>query len=63
MKTYLATTATLFSLLALVHLARSVTESARFESDPWFWLEGPGLGLIAAALAAWGWQLFRRARG
>jgi len=60
MKAYLATTATLFSLLALAHLVRSIGESARFRSDPWFWLEGPGLGLLGAALALWGWRLFRR---
>jgi hypothetical protein len=61
MKTYLATTATLFSLLALAHIARSVDEWARFRTDPWFWLEGPGIGLIGAVLAVWGWRLFRRA--
>jgi hypothetical protein len=61
MKAYLASTATLFSLLALAHVARSIGESARFSSDPWFWLEGPGIGLIGAVLGVWGWRLFRRA--
>ena len=61
MKAYLATTAALFSLLAFAHLARSIAEASRFSSDPWFWLEGPGIGLIGATLALWGWRLFRRA--
>ena len=60
MRAYLATTATLFSLLALAHLARSIDESARFSYDPWFWLQGPGIGLIGAALGVWGWRLYRR---
>jgi hypothetical protein len=62
MKAYLATTATLFSLLALAHLARAIDESSRFSTDPWFWLEGPGIALIGGVLALWGWRLFRRAQ-
>lgn len=61
MKPYLAITATLFTLLALAHFARTIAESSRLGSDPWFWLEGPGIGLIGACLGAWGWRLFRRA--
>jgi len=33
------------------------------EPDPGFLLEGPGLGLIAAALSVWAWRLFRASRG
>ena len=44
MKPYLATTATLFTLLALAHFARTIAEPSRLVSDPWFWLEGPGAG-------------------
>lgn len=61
MKAYLATTATLFTLLAVAHFARTMAESSRLVSDPWFWLEGPGIGLIGAGLGIWGWRLFRRA--
>ena len=62
MKAYLATTGTLFALIALAHLARSIDESARFARDPWFWLEGPGLGVIAGALGYWAFRLFWAAR-
>lgn len=61
MKPYLGTTATLFTLLAVAHFARTIAESSRLVSDPWFWLEGPGIGLIGAGLGTWGWRLFRRA--
>jgi hypothetical protein len=61
MKAYLLTTGALFALLALAHLARSIVESAQFASNPWFILEGPGIGLIAAAIAIWAWRLLRTA--
>ena len=60
MRAYLVTTGTLFGLIAVAHLARTVTESQRLDSDPWFYLEGPGLGLVAAALSLWAWRLLRR---
>ena len=61
MKRDLATTATLFTLLAVAHLARTIAEASRLSSEPWFWLEGPGIGCIGAGLGLWGWRLFRRA--
>ena len=61
MKAYLITTGSIFGLIALAHLARTVAESQRLASDPWFYLEGPGLGLVAAALSLWAWRLLRRA--
>ena len=60
MRAYLVTTGTLFGLIAVAHLARTIAESQRLASDPWFYLEGPGLGLVAAALSLWAWLLFRR---
>ena len=61
MKAYLATTAALFTLVAFAHLARTIAELSRLATDPWFWLEGPGLGVLAGALGVWGWRSFRRA--
>ena len=61
MKTYLATTGSLFAFLALAHLARTVGEWSRLRADPWFIVQGPGIGLVAAALCLWAWRLFRLA--
>jgi hypothetical protein len=60
MKAYLITTGTLFGLIALAHIARTIAESRRLTSDPWFLLEGPGLGVLAGALAVWAWRLLRK---
>ncbi len=59
MKAYLVTTATIFALLAIAHLLRTIAEAPRLGSDPWFILEGPGIGIAAAALGFWGWRLLR----
>lgn len=59
MKAYLATTGMLFALLALAHLLRTVAESSRLTTDPGFIIEGPGIGILAAALCFWAWRLFR----
>jgi hypothetical protein len=61
LKAYLVVTGTIFGLIALAHLARTIAESQRLGSDPWFYLEGPGLGLIAAALSLWALRLLWRA--
>ena len=58
-KAYLVTTGALFALLALAHLLRTIVERSRLTSDPWFLLEGPGIGVIAAALCFWAWRLLR----
>jgi len=60
MKAYLIITGTLFALLALVHLWRTIVEWSRLATDPWFIFEGPGIGLIALALCLWAWRLLRR---
>jgi hypothetical protein len=57
MKPYLITTGTLFALLALAHLLRTIAEWSRLASDPWFILVGPGIGVVAAALSFWAWHL------
>lgn len=59
MKAYLITTGTLFALIALAHLLRTIVEWSRLTNDPWFFLEGPGLGVVAGALCLWAWRLLR----
>ena len=61
MKAYLITTGTLFALLALAHLLRTIAEWQRLMTDPGFIIEGPGIGIVAAALSFWAWRLLRRA--
>jgi hypothetical protein len=61
MKAYLFTTGALFAILAVAHLARTITESSRLTTDPGFILEGPGIGIIAAGIAVWAWRLLRAA--
>lgn len=62
MKPYLVTTGTLFGLVAVAHAARTVAEWSRLATDPWFFLEGPGLGVLAGALSVWAWRLRGRVR-
>jgi hypothetical protein len=59
MKAYLLTTAALFALLALAHLLRTIAEASRLATDPWFILEGPGIGVGAGAMCIWAWRLLR----
>ena len=58
-KPYFFVTGGLFALISLAHVARTVSEWRRFAVDPWFALEGPGLGVVAGALAFWAWRLIR----
>jgi hypothetical protein len=56
-KAYLITTGILFGLLAFAHLLRTIAEWSRLTADPCFILEGPGIGVVAAALCFWAWRL------
>jgi hypothetical protein len=60
MKAYLITTGSLFGLIAVAHVLRTVAEWRRLVADPGFILEGPVLGLAAGALGVWAWRLLRR---
>jgi len=60
MRAYLATTGTLFGIVAIAHLLRTIAEWSRLGTDPGFILEGPGLGVLAAAIGLWAWRLLRR---
>jgi hypothetical protein len=62
MKAYLWTTGTLFALLALAHLWRSITEWPGGTPDFPFVVEA-AVGVAAAALAVWAWRLARRPAG
>ena len=46
-------------MLALAHLLRTIVERSRLAADPGFLVEGPGIGLAAAALCVWAWRLLR----
>ena len=59
MKSYLFTTGGLFAFVAIAHVARTVAEWSRLTADPWFIVEGPGLGVLAGAIAVWSWRLLR----
>ncbi|MEP6922262.1 MAG: hypothetical protein ABI967_14140 [bacterium] len=60
MRAYLITTGSIFALLALAHVARTIAEWPRLATDREFLLEGPGIGLIAAAICVWACFLLRR---
>ena len=59
MKPYIVTTGALFAFLAIAHLLRTIAEWSRLGTDPWFILEGPGIGVLAAAVAIWAWRVLR----
>jgi hypothetical protein len=59
MKSYVFTTGVLFALLAAAHLLRTIAEWRRLGTDPWFALEGPGIGIVAAGFVVWAWRVFR----
>ncbi len=59
MRPYLITTGLLFAFLAAAHIVRTIAEWSRLTSDPGFIVEGPGIGLFAAALGVWAWRLLR----
>jgi len=61
-KAYLVTTGTIFGLLAVAHLVRTIAEWHRLSAEPGFILEGPGIGIIAAVLSLWAWRLHVTAR-
>ena len=61
MKAYLLTTGTLFGLLALSHLWRTVDEWPRLSSDPSFVLGTAALTVLAAVLSVWAFRLLRSA--
>jgi hypothetical protein len=59
MKAYLAITGTLFGLIAIMHLLRSIAEWRLMATDPWYFLGMAALGVVAATLSVWAWCLLR----
>jgi hypothetical protein len=62
MKTYLATTGTIFGLLAVMHVLRAIDERQSCSTNPVEFFSMAALGLVAAALSVWAWRLFRLSR-
>jgi hypothetical protein len=57
MKAYLATTGTLFGLLAVLHFWRIFAEWNSFQAKTWY-LAGIGaIGVVAGALSIWAYRL------
>ncbi len=59
MKAYLVITGILFALLAVAHVMRTIAEWPRVMHDPGFFLEVPGIGIVALALCCWALRLLR----
>lgn len=59
MKAYLITTGTIFGLIALMHILKSISEWRQLETNPAYLLSMAALGLLAAALSVWAWRLLR----
>ena len=55
MKTYLATSGSLFGLLVVAHIVRVLVEGAHVARDPWFVL----FTILPAGLAVWAFRLLR----
>lgn len=62
MKAYLATTGTIFGLMAVMHVLRAIDERQSFSTNPGEYVSMAALGLVAAALSIWAWRLFRLSR-
>lgn len=57
MKAYLAVTGTIFAVLAILHLWRTIAEWNLFATDPWFVSGVAAIGVVAALLSLWAWKL------
>jgi hypothetical protein len=53
MKAYLIITGILFGLLACAHTVLTILEWPKLADDPWFIVQGPGIGVVAASLCYW----------
>ncbi len=60
MKAYLITTGTIFGLIAVMHLLKSIAEWNLLTTRPWYFLNMTALGVLAAALSGWAWRLLWR---
>ena len=62
MRAYLATTGTLFGLLALLHIWRTIEEWPGAGQEQWHIYTIAVIGVLAAALSVWAWRLRRTVR-
>lgn len=60
MKAYLATTGTVFGLIAIAHLLKAINDRQSATSNPGEFFSMAALGLVAASFSIWGWRLFCR---
>jgi hypothetical protein len=60
MKAYLATTGTIFALLAIMHLNQAIQDRDTLSTHPVEFFSMAFLGLLAATLSVWAWKLFRK---
>jgi hypothetical protein len=58
-KAYLIVTGAIFMLLAFAHILRTFAEWNELAVNPWFYLQGPGVGIAGGVLAIWAWRLLR----
>jgi hypothetical protein len=59
MKAYLIITGSLFAILAVAHILRTIAEWSRLTAEPSFILEGPGIGIVAALICVWALRLLK----
>jgi tetrahydromethanopterin S-methyltransferase subunit E len=60
MKLYLATTGTIFGLLAILHAWRIAIEWHPLIRQTWYFASIAAICIVAAALSIWAWSLFRK---
>jgi hypothetical protein len=58
-KAYLITTGTVFGLIAVMHLLKSIAERHLLATNPWLFLGMAALGVAAGGLSVWAWCLLR----
>lgn len=64
MKAYLIITGTIFGLMAVMHVLRAIDERSSMTKDPAYFFGMAALGIVAAGLSVWAWQLLaRQSRG
>jgi hypothetical protein len=60
MKAYLATTGTIFGLLAILHVFRIVAEWNHLIRQTWYFVSIGAIGVVAGAMSIWAWTLLFR---
>jgi hypothetical protein len=59
MRAYLATTGTIFGMLAILQVFRIVAESNQLIRRTWYFASIAAIGVVAGAMAIWAWTSFR----